>query len=268
VKKRILTGVLLGLAVLIGTLYLPNSFFRLVAFIVLLVACWEWFGLLDKPNLAVKFIYSLIVVILMYISLSFPVVTVSISLLWWIVGFFFVFRSSKQIKYINKNLRYIIGLFVIVPSFVALSLMQAYSPMLLIYVLLVITVADSGAYFIGRKYGKNKLAPVISPKKTIEGLLGGLVLSAVVSGIFSLYFPMGVVNRCLLLIIGVIIVFFALLGDLFESLLKRVVGIKDSGNILPGHGGILDRLDSVFSALPVFVFFVYIFNLFPALFVN
>ena len=267
-KERIFTGVLLGLIVLIGVLFLPNNLFRLLVFIVLFLASWEWSCFLDKPNVAVRLMYSLIVVILMYVSLSFPLITVSISFVWWIIAFVFIYNNIKQIKFINKGLRYIIGLFVIVPSFVSLSVLHAYSPALLIYLLVVIALADSGAYFIGKKYGKTKLAPVISPKKTIEGLWGGLLISATTAGVYSIYFPMGAINRCLLIIVSIAIVFFALLGDLFESLLKRVVGLKDSGNILPGHGGILDRLDSIFAALPVFVFFIYILNLFPVFSMN
>ncbi|OWZ84266.1 phosphatidate cytidylyltransferase [Natranaerobius trueperi] len=128
----------------------------------------------------------------------------------------------------------------------------------IVYLLLIIWGTDSGAYFIGLKFGKNKLVPHISPKKSVEGAFGGILIAAIFSLIF---FNLIGVNILTSLIIGVLISVLAQIGDLFESSFKRIAQIKDSGNILPGHGGILDRFDSFFFAVPFYFFILRLINL-------
>ena len=120
------------------------------------------------------------------------------------------------------------------------------------YGLALIWVADIGAYFSGKKYGKNKLAENISPGKTIEGLIGALVLTSLYTLLAGYYFDLDTTQTISLLLISLLLTIISVVGDLYESTLKREVGLKDSGNILPGHGGILDRIDSVLAAMPVF----------------
>jgi phosphatidate cytidylyltransferase len=121
----------------------------------------------------------------------------------------------------------------------------------LLYVMLLVWGADSGAYMFGKLFGKHKLAPKVSPGKTWEGLIGGLVTSAVISWLFGRYAPLNVVPMTLL-VCSVIAALASVLGDLTESMFKREAGIKDSGHLIPGHGGILDRIDSLTAAVPVF----------------
>ena len=125
-------------------------------------------------------------------------------------------------------------------------------PYLLLSALMLIFAADTGAYFSGKRFGKNKLAPQVSPGKSIEGALGGLLLALVMAILFTLWCG-GVLQDYLNIIaITVVTVIFSIIGDLMESMFKRQADIKDSSNLLPGHGGILDRIDSITAAVPVF----------------
>ncbi|MBM7617715.1 phosphatidate cytidylyltransferase [Weissella uvarum] len=121
----------------------------------------------------------------------------------------------------------------------------------LFFVLLIVWTTDSGAYMIGRKFGKHKLAPAISPNKTWEGSIGGTVVAVIVAAVYALFVPLEY-NWWIMLVIALILSVSGQLGDLIESALKRFYKVKDSGNILPGHGGILDRFDSMLIAFPVF----------------
>ena len=127
------------------------------------------------------------------------------------------------------------------------------------YVFGLVWCADSGAYFVGRKFGKRKLAPRVSPNKSIEGLMGGLATSAVVAVAVGYYaLPHELLPQLAFLVLSGVATLSSVLGDLFESMLKRRAGIKDSGTILPGHGGVLDRIDSLLSATPVFALGVWL----------
>ena len=121
------------------------------------------------------------------------------------------------------------------------------------YALSLVWVADIGAYFSGKKFGKNKLAPLISPGKTKEGLFGAVVTTSLYTLLASYYFELETDRAILLVLLSVIVTFVSVSGDLYVSLLKREAGLKDTGNILPGHGGMLDRIDSVLAAMPVFL---------------
>jgi phosphatidate cytidylyltransferase len=145
------------------------------------------------------------------------------------------------------------GVPVLVPTFVALSRVQvstrgfARGPEMVLWMLLLVFAADIGAYFAGRSLGRRKLAPRVSPGKTWEGAVGGLVAVALVALVGTLHFPVagGVAFGCA---VGI----FSVIGDLTESMFKRAAGLKDSGTLLPGHGGILDRIDSVTAAAPLY----------------
>jgi len=125
---------------------------------------------------------------------------------------------------------------------------------LLLLVFFLVWISDISAYFFGKKFGKNKLASLISPGKTIEGVLGAFLMNMIFIATYSLIFS---VDFLILLILVIILVPFSILGDLFESLIKREANKKDSGHIIPGHGGILDRIDSLISVLPLITFLTF-----------
>ena len=130
------------------------------------------------------------------------------------------------------------------------------------YLFLLVWGADSGAYFVGRKLGRKKLAPDVSPNKSVEGLYGGIFTAAIIVLVVQyFYLDLTVTQHILFLLLSIVTVFGSVLGDLFESMIKRRAGIKDSGRILPGHGGVLDRIDSLLAAAPIFAAGVYILKL-------
>ena len=136
------------------------------------------------------------------------------------------------------------------------------SPWWLMYLFLLVWGADSGAYFVGRKLGKKKLAPNVSPNKSVEGLYGGIFTAMLIVVVVEVvYLDLTFAQHILFLILSVITVFSSVLGDLFESMIKRRAGIKDSGRILPGHGGVLDRIDSLLAAAPIFAAGMYVLKL-------
>lgn len=147
------------------------------------------------------------------------------------------------------------GQILVVPTIVACGHLQAQpnGAWWLLFAFFLVFAADVGAYFAGRRFGRHKLAALISPGKTREGAVGGLLLCAVWSGIGLLLFKLTGLQAVGFVLLCIVIGIFSILGDLFESACKRIANVKDSGNILPGHGGMLDRIDSVVAAIPLFV---------------
>jgi len=159
----------------------------------------------------------------------------------------------------SKALRLAFGLMTIVPFFWGMVALRGwhyeanhyYGAIWLLYVMILVWGADSGAYMFGKLFGKHKLAPKVSPGKTWQGFIGGLFTAAVISWIYGVVVNLEVAPSTLL-ICSVVAALASVLGDLTESMFKREAGIKDSGNLIPGHGGILDRIDSLTAAVPVF----------------
>jgi len=142
---------------------------------------------------------------------------------------------------------------ILVASITAMFFLWQQSPWWLMYVFLLVWCADSGAYFVGRKFGKRKMAPNVSPNKSMEGLAGGVVTGLlVVIGISVFMLQLSGTALLAFAALSVVTILISVLGDLFESMLKRRAKVKDSGTILPGHGGVLDRIDSLLSATPIF----------------
>jgi phosphatidate cytidylyltransferase len=145
-------------------------------------------------------------------------------------------------------MRAAVGVVVLVPTWTALLYLQARGPAMLLGVMAIVWIADTAAYFSGRHFGRHKLAPTISPGKTWEGVAGALVALALYAGVLSLLVGMPTLSL-FIMVFGLL--YLSILGDLFESWIKRVSGMKDSGDVLPGHGGVLDRIDALTSTLPI-----------------
>ncbi len=239
-----------------------------------MLAAWEWgqlSGFVSRTQrvwLAV--LCGLILAAMMWavpeyhrsVHISFVEASLWISLAWWVVALFLVlfYPASAQMWRNSKVLRLLFGLFTIVPFFWGMVVLRSWhydvdhyaGAVWLLYVMFLVWGADSGAYMFGRLFGKHKLAPKVSPGKTWQGFFGGLATSAVISWLFGMWAHLNVAPTVLLLC-SVIAALASVLGDLTESMFKREAGIKDSGHLIPGHGGILDRVDSLTAAVPVFV---------------
>ncbi len=144
------------------------------------------------------------------------------------------------------------GFFVILSAWSAAVILHAHSPYLILFLVLLVAAADTGAYFAGKAFGKNKLVPQISPGKTREGLLGGFIAALIIAFIGASLLGIAEGNFSSFIYLSAIAALMSVAGDLFISLMKREADEKDSGNILPGHGGILDRVDGLIATLPLF----------------
>lgn len=164
---------------------------------------------------------------------------------------YYIFKKSKLNFKKNTNYLLLIG-YIVIPlvliNYIAMG-ENGYNPKIILSILILIWANDTFAYLVGKNFGKNKLFPSISPKKTIEGFIGGMIFT-IISGILLSKFFIQSKILYIWIIIAIIVSVFSTLGDLIESKFKRIAGIKDSGNIMPGHGGILDRLDSIIFVIP------------------
>jgi phosphatidate cytidylyltransferase len=257
--KRLLTAAVLGPLVIIGVLTLNQNQFAGALIVLLIIASWEFCSLIKVKSITGKAAFILLAIATTYVLQKEPsalMPALIASALWWSIALYWIFSFPKHSHYLNNSLsiKLVNGLFFLVPMALALITLHKNNSSLVLLLLALIWAADIGAYFTGRTFGKNKLCPTVSPGKTIEGALGGVILSLVVGALYVLmttnkptleiYFNFGVLS----LIVSLV----SILGDLFESILKRLADVKDSGKILPGHGGLLDRIDSLTCAAPIF----------------
>jgi len=262
-KTRILTALVLAPIVIGGIFFLQPLGFALFTGAIMILGAWEWANMAGMEQPARRAGYALGVAVLLYLLAGVPAVAVMwLALVWWLVCYWLVRRyPAGTDAWGSVPARAVMGLFVLVPAWMGLNYLRtsdvqfgdiSNSLIAILYVFLVVWVADVGAYFAGRAFGKAKLAPRVSPGKSWAGVWGGLVAVAALAVSASLLANAGVVEAALLVIATVITGFVSVLGDLLESMLKRFRGIKDSSQLLPGHGGILDRIDSLTAAIPVF----------------
>jgi phosphatidate cytidylyltransferase len=256
-KIRILTASALGLALLVSLFLLPPRWTVGVFAAVLTLAAWEWAGF-GALHGAKRLAYVAAMAVLLWGSWTWTrspahlQVFLGLACGWWVLALLWLTLAPARH---HPRLALLCGVPVLVPTFVALARVQisvrgfAGGPEMVLWMLLLVFAADIGAYFAGRSLGRHKLAPRVSPGKTWEGAFGGLVAVALLALAGTVHFGLpvaaGVAFACA---IGV----FSVIGDLTESMFKRSAGLKDSGSLLPGHGGILDRLDSVTAAAPLY----------------
>jgi len=262
-KQRVVTGVILIIAVLLGVTLLPNSLFSIVVLIAFVsLGGWEWARMVgcddDKSRgLYVLFLLAFsLIPIIWQDSRWFFIVAGVVA---WGAALVFLATYEQGIS-LYKNNKWILRLaafFVLIPAWSALVTLHAHRPALVLYLIFLVAITDSGAYFSGKRFGKTKLAPELSPGKTREGVYGGVAGAFVWSVFGALYLGVSGVDWIYFIFLSVAVAFLSVAGDLFESLVKREAGMKDSGNILPGHGGILDRVDGLLATLPLFALGVF-----------
>ena len=248
-KTRVISSISMLIIFLISFFILDSWTFIALSSFVSIVALYE-LGLLLNLKLTQKVILwasSLLVFIYFY---YFGIANINIilfgSLIFWLLFAPFHLRNKFLIP---VNLKIFFGIILIVPLWVSVLWLFSLNKLFLLYIFVSIFIADIGAYLFGKKFGKHKLMKDVSPGKTIEGALGAFLLNAIFSFFLSFYVPVDVL---LLIACSILITILSIFGDLYESLLKRISGIKDSGSIIPGHGGILDRIDGFCSTIPIF----------------
>jgi phosphatidate cytidylyltransferase len=267
-KTRVLAALVLTPIAILAILLLPTPWLVALAAVLFLAGMWEWFRLADVDDTLARTILMVVNLALMVAivwgsrlpdgSLSFVLLKLAtvIGVVWWLLACLWLkhydFASDHDTH--ARVFKLAAGTLAIVPAWCALAWIHA-EPMghrWLFVSLALVWAADSGAYFVGRHYGKRKLSPRISPNKTVEGLFGGLAAGLIVAIAFAPLAGATLAQLPAVALVALVAVGFSVVGDLFESLLKRHVGAKDSGDLIPGHGGILDRIDGVIAALPVF----------------
>ncbi|MEB8431021.1 phosphatidate cytidylyltransferase [Cocleimonas sp. KMM 6892] len=256
-KQRLITAFVLIAAVFVCVLLLPNVWFAVVGLLVFVsISGWEWSRLVSLENFhrGLYVAWLLLLSYLLYRWSDFRWLAMVLGLVWWafVLVLLAIYEQGTTLYKENKWLLRVAAFFVLIPAWVALISLHQLHPSLVIYLIALVAMADSGAYFAGKAFGKNKLAPELSPGKTREGMLGGLLGASTLSIFGAWYFELPVQDWVYFILLSMVVAVMSVAGDLFESLMKREVGQKDSGNILPGHGGILDRVDGLLAALPIF----------------
>jgi phosphatidate cytidylyltransferase len=261
-KARILTGVILLCFVVYMLWFASNYFFLSVNTLIILLTVWEWMNIIQVKGVLKRtsyFLIFLIILVLLYFQIIPYIFWLSLNTLVACYAIFALYKYDTQLKLYGMQHKWIkcaIGLLLLSSTWLSLNLMRfpPFSPNWLFFAFVIIWSADTGAFFAGRRWGKRKLAAQISPNKTLEGLFGGIILALLLSVTVLYLFPMPLKTILLSRLFGLIILvaLFSAVGDLFESVMKRQAKIKDSGRLLPGHGGMLDRLDSLLFALPFY----------------
>jgi phosphatidate cytidylyltransferase len=261
-KQRILTALVLAQLAIAAVLLMPTSAFMVLVAIVLLLGLWEWTRLVGVNVQAVRVgILALNAAVFAWLAWRgwpalFPWIALFGVLCWCAATLWLSFaRIGSAANGRNQIIKLLIGSVLVISAWCAMALLHAdgpRGPAWALYVCFIVWVADSGAYFAGSRIGGRKLAPSISPGKTWAGFWGGLASVVLLSLIAAPLFGRGWSGLPLLVGASVLTALASVVGDLFESLIKRHAGAKDSGDLIPGHGGVLDRIDSLLAALPVF----------------
>jgi phosphatidate cytidylyltransferase len=253
-QKRIVTAAVLVAILLAVLLLLPPVATVIALTLLVLAGAWEWSAFLRAPGTAMRITYVVAIGVLL------PVVwqvtrtpqglnaVMAIAVVWWLAALAWIILAPTRVQPWSAA---VAGILALVPAWVALLRLRLdleRGAEWTLFALVLVWAADVGGFFFGRRYGSVRLAPQVSPGKTWEGVLGGMALSAVVAVLGSYWFDLEVITFVPLCLA---VVAFSIVGDLTESLLKRFAGVKDSGTLFPGHGGVMDRIDSVTGAAPV-----------------
>lgn len=250
IKTAVILVIIVGVALFASDT--PWLFVPLLA-VGVTIAAHEWTKLIPAQRKPMHFV--LLVLLLTMISLLFPKVWLIwwlMSVVIWLMALVWVWQYPTRTQWYGRRLM-TMGVIILTAAITAMFYLWQQSPWWLMYVFILVWCADSGAYFVGRKFGKTKMAPNVSPNKTMQGLYGGLTVGMGVALFISMYWLKYTGSVLLVfMLLSAMTIMASVLGDLFESMLKRRAGIKDSGTVLPGHGGVLDRIDSLLSATPIF----------------
>jgi phosphatidate cytidylyltransferase len=280
-----ITASVLASLIALAVFKLPMEYFSLVIGLITLLAAWEWSNLAGVTSLFKRVLFLLLLILpmlgiqfwtqileLVAQAVDWPDVRdysgilewlVIPPVLFWILVMILIRNTPAGVLNLQLKTRYkvLIGWFILLSAWMFLSRLRSfYGTEMTMYFLVLIWVADISAYFAGKKWGATKLAPEISPGKTVAGMYGALISGLVCGAVLSLIYGFQLMIAADFVLLSVLTVLISIYGDLFFSVVKRQCGVKDSGTLLPGHGGILDRVDSLIAAVPFFygcIYFVY-----------
>lgn len=255
-RQRVLTALVLAALVVGLLLVFPPVAAVAAIHLVVLAGAWEWAGFARLVTPPARALYTAAVGVACWVAWRVSAdpagldLVLRLAALWWLAGFLWLLLAPGRGGPVAAALA---GFLVLVPAAVGFGRLVTAEPggrLLMLFLLALIAAADVGAYFGGRRYGRHKLAPRVSPGKTWEGFAAGMLGAAAVAALTAPVF-----GRPLLpwLALGVLVALLSVVGDLVESLFKRRAGLKDSSGLLPGHGGVMDRIDSLTAAGPVFL---------------
>jgi phosphatidate cytidylyltransferase len=275
--RRVITASILAPLIILAVFQLSSSLFAVLWGVIILLAAWEWTDLADITKIYKKILFLILLALAMVAIhswtwilemgaqfLNWPEIrsysgliewTVIGPILVWFVIMVLIRNKPQDLLALKIKARYkaLLGWFVLLAAWMFMArLRMLYGAEMVFYFLLLIWAADIAAYFVGKKFGVIKLAPDISPGKTVQGMYAALaaaIVCALVLGLVYGFPPLIISDFALLSILSVLI---SIYGDLFFSYMKRMKGVKDSGTLLPGHGGLLDRIDSMIAAIPLF----------------
>jgi len=249
-KKRVITAIVAVVVLLLVLFTVPQSVAEAVISIVMLGGAWEWSGFLGARSTNSRVAYVVILAVVLgvanWLSPQIDELLFQTALVWWFCALLWTFFYPTPIP---VAVRWVGGVLVLVPLYNALIALYLASPAILLGALVIVWAADTGAFFAGKTLGRVKLAPSISPGKTWEGVIGGLVTVSLLAAVGAYWLDARItvlVPFCLAIACASVV------GDLTVSMFKRTAGLKDSGTLFPGHGGVLDRIDSVAAAAPLF----------------
>jgi phosphatidate cytidylyltransferase len=265
-RARVTTALALGGAVIVVLVFLDPAIANVLVAIAVVAAAWEWAGFARLTSIPARLAYAVAIGAALFGAEQLARnpdwldVLLRAAAGWWLVAFLWLAVRGKSGGPAAAG---IVGFLVLVPAGLGLDHLVTLQPngrLLLLYLLVLIAAADVGAYFGGRSFGKRKLAPHVSPGKTWEGFAAGMLAAAAVGVIGALLFDVAFWTW---LFLCELVALVSVVGDLTESMFKRHVGLKDSGNLLPGHGGVLDRIDSLTAAAPTFLLGLLVLKLVP-----
>lgn len=261
-KQRVITAALLVPLVIAAIFLFETVWFSLLLACVVTIGAWEWAGLC-KTNKSVQYIYSVVTLLILVVlywlnSANIYNGIIFIGVAYWLLAVVLVFLYQNQRNLLPKSyvLLLTIGLLLLVPMWSSLTVLKSsvnYGAELIMLLMLLIWGADTAAYFAGKKWGKRRLASRVSPGKTWEGTFAGMLAGIVIALAYVIVSNKDLKLGLIFIGIATVTVFISVIGDLMESMVKREADIKDSGSILPGHGGIMDRIDSLTAAAPMYV---------------
>ena len=257
IGQRIASALVIAATLLAAVFLLPPIGLVAVLTMVLLAAAWEWAAFVAGPRSSLRWVFlasTLAMCAVLWLGTGSPsglmACVVAGLVLWALALLWLVLAPQRQ----PRAAVFVAGVLAISIAWVCLTRISLDVPrghLWVLYSLLIVWVADSGAYFVGRSWGTSKLAPRISPGKTWAGLWGGLLASALLAVVVAVAFRLPMAG---LVTLTVVVAGYSVIGDLTESLCKRFAGMKDSGTLIPGHGGVLDRFDSLLAAAPCLLF--------------